>query len=128
MATAWSKPHDGHGGEGAVGKVRTSSYTLKLNYTFGPKSTRATDEQRILHADPGRCYIVESTVTTPAVPYGDNFQALTRCVCSDIPPQLSDMASSCSLDCVPVCSISTLHHVGGPVGVIAGFIHLAGFG
>ena len=73
----WRTPSDDHGTL-AVGMIRAREYTVGINFSLGPKSARTYEEQCVLHADPGLSYIIEGTVHTPSVPYGDSFRTRTR--------------------------------------------------
>eukprot|EP00043_Microstomoeca_roanoka_P019809 m.230199 g.230199 ORF g.230199 m.230199 type:complete len:746 (+) comp17058_c5_seq1:156-2393(+) len=63
--------------------ARELAYTLSLDYSFGPKSTRG--EERQVEPVPHKrdqYWIVDGDVFTPHVPYGDNFFTKTRVVLS----------------------------------------------
>eukprot|EP00042_Codosiga_hollandica_P051624 m.636916 g.636916 ORF g.636916 m.636916 type:complete len:667 (-) comp58315_c0_seq1:72-2072(-) len=60
-------------------RERHMTYMLALNYAIGPKQTQVVEKQRDLFPPkPGECYVVEGTVDTPNVPYGDQFYVQTR--------------------------------------------------
>ncbi|EGD82682.1 hypothetical protein PTSG_03343 [Salpingoeca rosetta] len=80
-------------GEWAVGedgkRVRDLSYTLQLDYSFGPSTTRGEERQvePVPHV-PGQYWIVDADVFTPHVPYGDNFYTKTRTIISRVAANL----------------------------------------
>lgn len=59
-------------------KERTVTYTLALDYAIGPKSAPAIEEQKLISMDHGKCYVLETDVRTPTVPYGQSFLCRSR--------------------------------------------------
>ena len=55
------------------------TYQLALNYSIGPKQTKAVESQtEVVPAIDGKKYIVDANVATPRGPYGDNFYTVNR--------------------------------------------------
>eukprot|EP00050_Salpingoeca_kvevrii_P006880 m.292342 g.292342 ORF g.292342 m.292342 type:complete len:600 (-) comp12614_c0_seq1:205-2004(-) len=77
---AWKKADSGR-------LERSISYTLSLKGNpLGPKSALGVEDQwHVVAATPGKRYIVGAEVTTPKVPYGDNFHTIVRYCITAVP-------------------------------------------
>eukprot|EP00051_Salpingoeca_urceolata_P027984 m.484333 g.484333 ORF g.484333 m.484333 type:complete len:755 (+) comp23310_c0_seq1:92-2356(+) len=76
----WSASHPGvqQDPEGRTNvSYREMSYSLKLNYSIGPKRAHASEKQWC-QMEAGARYLVLTDVQTPNVPFGENFWTLSR--------------------------------------------------
>lgn len=73
--SAWAP---GPAPDGSTRPKRELTYVLTLNHSIGPKSAKAIELQYELVNEPGARRIVEAEVSTPSVPYGDNFYTVSR--------------------------------------------------
>ncbi|PJF19825.1 hypothetical protein PSACC_00439 [Paramicrosporidium saccamoebae] len=68
----WSLGSDGK-------EERTVSYLVPVNHPLvKAKETECLGGHTLLRRDPGKCYVVKQTATTPGVPYGDSFVMVSR--------------------------------------------------
>ncbi|KAL3886103.1 hypothetical protein ACJMK2_026124 [Sinanodonta woodiana] len=62
-----------------IGRVRTISYTVPLNSSFGPKTSR-TEEKQVCYqqSQPGMMYIIDGECYPMGIPYADSFYVVNR--------------------------------------------------
>ncbi|KAK3587699.1 hypothetical protein CHS0354_042485 [Potamilus streckersoni] len=65
--------------EDNIGRVRTICYTVPLNSSFGPKTSR-TEEKQICYqqSQPGMMYIIDGECYPMGIPYADSFYVVNR--------------------------------------------------
>jgi hypothetical protein len=68
---AWQEDdQDGH-------RTRMISYRISLNYSIGPKSSQASEQQTCYKdSKPGSLYVVDSECNMSGIPYADTFSVI----------------------------------------------------
>jgi hypothetical protein len=76
----------------ALPLVRDLTYRTKLGSRIGPKTTRVHEQQLLLENSPTQV-VLEASVWTPDVPYGDSFSVVSRYVVTPCDPGAAGGAS-----------------------------------